>query len=64
MTRITDKKKNDKMFFLSLNVNVSKNHKKHKHGLLSLIVKLLTITDKKTGQVHLALTNRLRKERL
>ena len=27
------KNKNDKMFLLPLNVNVLKNHKKHKHGL-------------------------------
>ena len=46
---------NDKMFLLPLNVNVLKNHKKNKHGLLPPIDKLLTVTNKKTGQVHLAL---------
>ena len=55
MTRITYRQKNDKMFLLCFNVNVLKNHKKHKHGLLPPIYKLLTVTNKKTGQVHLAL---------
>ena len=39
MTRITDKK-NDKMFLLPLNVNVLKNRKKHKDGLLPPIDKI------------------------
>ena len=35
------------MFLLPLNVNVLKNHKKHKHGLLPPIEKFLTVTNKK-----------------
>lgn len=39
---------------LPLNVNLMKNSKKQKHHLKS-IVKLPTVVDKKTGQVHLSL---------
>lgn len=39
---------------LPLNINVLKNSEKHKHHLKS-IVKLPTVVDKRTGQVHLSL---------
>jgi len=39
---------------LPLNINLMKNSAKQKHNLKS-IVKLPTVVDKKTGQVHLSL---------
>ena len=46
-------RESDKLL-LPLNINLMKNNKKQKHHLKS-IVKLPTVVDKKTGQVHLSL---------
>ena len=50
----TNPRKSEKIL-LPLNVSVLKNNEKQKHHHLKSIVKLPTVVDKKTGQVHLAL---------
>ena len=50
----TSPRKSEKIL-LPLNVSVLKNNEKQKHHHLKSIVKLPTVVDKKTGQVHLAL---------
>lgn len=50
----TNPRKSEKIL-LPLNVSILKNNEKQKHHHLKSIVKLPTVVDKKTGQVHLAL---------
>lgn len=49
-----DHQQKNQKFLVPLNVNVSQNHKKDKRGLLP-IIRLPTVVNRKTGQVHLAL---------